>query len=218
MLLLYCMLPSEGPPASTPAPGVRGAEVLAVGDDPQCLYSSLAAFETSDPAQLKEDALAFFSVVNAALQRAAVIPFRFPTLLPDKVALEGFLTEHGATYAAELDRLRGTVQMNISLPSPAAQPDRTSGTSYLQSKRTDQAATAELIQRIQRAAPARAWKHDRAPGAADSGDMLHALIDRTDIAEFRQTVRTVLERDAPQAHVSGPWPPTAFINCYPDLH
>ncbi len=211
MLLLYGML-EAAQPFAPPQPGVRGESVIASGSDPVCLYSVHQEVKTDDPEKLKADVLAFFSVISSALKQATIIPFRFPTLLLDDAALRAFLQEHGKEYAAELERLRGTVQMNITLPKLPAQKDRTSGTAYLQSLRANHSAVEEIIRYLQHAAPALEWKHSPAK-SPEKPEMLHALIQRTESAEFRGIVLATM----PQAHISGPWAPAAFVQCYPGL-
>jgi hypothetical protein len=212
MLLLYGMV-ETGPTFTPPRTGVRGAVVLVSSGVPRCLYSTFEKFEHGDSEQLKSDALEFFSVTEAALKQTTIIPFRFPTLLEDEAALGSFLDEHGPNYAAELEQLRGMVQINVSLPAIKAEADRSSGTAYLESKRAGQRLTEEWTRKVQQAAPAKAWKQQTHSGNID-GEVVHALVEREAVTAFRNAIRAAL----PQARVSGPWAPTAFVNCYPDLH
>lgn len=203
MLLLYCMAEAVLEPPQT---GVRGAEVISSESRPVCLFSRYEAFELGSPEDLKADALAFYSVVNAALKQATVIPFRFPTLLADEAGLNNFISQHGEGFAAELERLRDTVQMNITFAITAADPDRSSGTAFLASKRDAQNASEQMINKLKQSSPAIEWKQSKP-------EVMHARISRANAAEFRSSVKAAM----PSAHVSGPWPPTAFVNCYPDL-
>ena len=52
-------------------------------------------------------------LLTGALEEGAVVPFRFGTTFPDLAALEAWLELHRAALAAELDRLRGTVEWSV---------------------------------------------------------------------------------------------------------
>src|SRR4051812_25189922 len=106
MLLLYCMCEL----GSIPATGIRGTHIRhAERDDVVIVYSDF----TPSPDSVKDDALAFHQTNQQIFQNRIIIPFRFPTTLPDEAAARDFLNKHAAEYRAELERLRPFVQMDV---------------------------------------------------------------------------------------------------------
>jgi hypothetical protein len=66
-----------------------------------------------DPGWLAEKAGAHEAVLGAALHAGPVVPFRFLTVYGDESELRAFLSEHGRTLRALLDRLDGKVELGV---------------------------------------------------------------------------------------------------------
>lgn len=210
MLLLYCMAEADAG-ADVPPRGVRGAGVEAVTRGGiACYFSRYEQFPGGSADELKQDALDFHWTVNHVFQQRAVIPFRFPTLVAEMAALESFLGQHAAQYVADLERLRGLVQMEVRLPPPAADAAAASaspsGTAYMKAKFDAAQKAAELENQLKTAAPGREWKQ--------RGRRFFALIPRGEETQFRERVAAFGDASL---RVSGPWPPSEFVNCYPDV-
>lgn len=208
MLLLYCMAEADAQ-AELPPRGVRGAAVEAMKRGAlACYFSRYEQFGGGSADALKQDALDFHWVVNHVFQQRAVIPFRFPTLLSELPALESFLDQHAPAYLADLQRLRGLVQMEVRLPPPVAEAvaATTSGTAYMKAKFDAAQKVVEMENRVKSAAPGREWRH--------RAGRYFVLIPRGDEAPFREKIAALGEASL---RVSGPWPPSEFVNCYPDL-
>src|SRR5260370_10946307 len=110
MLLLYCM--TEAGVDSGQLLGVRRAEVLtSERNGIACHFSALegAASKTQD------DALAFWAVINGLFQTNSVIPFRYPTLMPDENVIHEFLAANASSYLKDRRRIRGLVQMKTTI-------------------------------------------------------------------------------------------------------
>lgn len=201
MLLLYGMCE---PGASLPPTGLRDAPLRSVSDSGLTLYYS--AF-TPDSNSVKDDALAFHRVNSAVFNQHAIIPFRFPTTVTDEAAVRDFLAKHADEYRAELERLRDYVQMDVILSEQREQQvAATSGTDYLKHRQSEMHATEALLKQIQSAPAAKEWKQSRRPGTIK----LSALVRRGEESAFQQQVAQK------GARVTGPWPPAAFVNCYPE--
>lgn len=208
MLLLYCMAEAR-PDAPIPPRGVRGAAVeVTQHHGLACYFSRYENFGGGSADELKQDALDFHWAVNHVFQQQTVVPFRFPTLLPDSAALDKFLSQHAAAYIADLDRLRGRVQMEVRAPVKASEAaaSATSGTAYLKSKFNAAQAAIEFEAQMKRAAPSAEWKQ--------RANRYFALVHRGDEQPFREAIGALQRNDL---RVSGPWPPSEFVNCYPDL-
>src|SRR5437879_3481764 len=119
MLLLYCM--TEAGVETAQMLGVQGSEVLSVESHGVCCHFSAQANDNDHErgsAENAADALAFWSVVNHLFQQTTVIPFRYPTMMPDETALQDFLAQNGRAYRSELERIRGLVQVKITVRLP----------------------------------------------------------------------------------------------------
>src|SRR5262249_20849341 len=94
------------------------------------LYSCLSAGGDLD----QHAALPFHSVLRSVFDHQAIIPFRFPTLLATETEAQTHLRENHAKYAADLERLRDFVQMELRISgSEEASPAKT-GKDYLEAK------------------------------------------------------------------------------------
>src|SRR5262249_44849333 len=96
----------------------------------------------------QEDALQFYGTVQRVFEHAAVIPFRFPTVLENKQQLNEFLASKAPGYGVALQKLRDLVQMELRILQVNAQVgSSTTGKEYmterLRSKRTLESAAGE---------------------------------------------------------------------------
>ena len=198
MLLLYCMTSGE---AAAPA-GVGGAAVkphLAGGI--RCWYSE--ARHTSGAA--KEDVLAFHGVVSALFREMGVVPFRFPTTMPDEAALHAWLEKHAPLVKSELARLRDTVQMELYFGANTAAPAG-SGRAYLEGKRDVLRALEKEAEKARAAVSnlVAEWRQKE----TREGLRCYALVQRGSERVFLTQLGTIREG----ARVSGPWPPSEFLD------
>jgi Gas vesicle synthesis protein GvpL/GvpF len=212
-------------PDDVPRTGLRNAKVEEMSHERlRCFYSRFEPRQFT--ALTTEDALQFHAVVNAIFQQAAVVPFRFPTLVEGEAELEEFLRQHSAGYQRTLTELRDVVQMELLIssvaeasPAVAVEPPQAeqSGTKYLQSRRdaqqrletaAEEAKTAggELLQD---------WKVKSSLPSASSTKMgglrCYAQIKRGAIESFRQRMSKLTVGSGMKVHVSGPWPATEFM-------
>src|ERR1700756_516735 len=98
-ILAYCML-DPAVQIALPPLGVRDSAVESLVESGiRCIVSRLDSPTAAAPRFQKEDALRLHHVVSAVFQQAAVIPFRFPTLLPES-DLRAFMKENSAAYLA----------------------------------------------------------------------------------------------------------------------
>ena len=205
MLLLYCMAEVKADPPIPPR-GVRSAAVEGVQHGPLvCYLSRYESFPGGSAEELKQDALDFHWTINHVFEKQAVIPFRFPTLLATESDLTNFLTRKSSAYAADLQRLRDLVQMEVRVTLPAEAPASDTGTAYLKAK-FDAAQKATELENLVRSAVQAEWRQ--------RGNRHFALIPRGAVAEFRDKIADLGQASL---RVSGPWPPSEFVNCYPEV-
>ncbi len=114
-LLVYCITETSAS-VEVPTTGVNGLTVEAVKHgELQCFVSRSTADISFSGLQLRDAALTFHDVLEKIFEQTAIIPFRFPTVLPGEPELTAYMAEHSVEYRSALIRLRDVVQMEIKL-------------------------------------------------------------------------------------------------------
>lgn len=188
--------------------GLRKAPIESVAHGAlRCLYSALPG---GVPRPSLEDVLEFHDIVRRMFLQATLIPFRFPTKFLDENQLTDFLRQRESNFGEQLRKADGLAQMELRL-SPLTTAPRTaaSGRDYLEARRD----LLKLCQRVsQRAAHTtsdltREWRERE-----DQGSLrVYAMLPRAAAAEFRERMRRLPVDDGVALIVSGPWPPTEFM-------
>ncbi len=194
--------------------GVQGSTVSSISHvGLRCFYSVVPAI-SSDAAQLKTHALEFHRVTHVLFQQAAIIPFRFPTLLPDETAVRDHLESRKDAYLRALSCFRETVQMEIRISAErsAAAPEQTSGAAYLQNLAHRQHDVDNAVVACRGAI--REEVVDFRQRNSAHGVRCFALVRREAVTQFQEHIQRVRLDPAIKAAVSGPWPPTEF---FPDF-
>jgi hypothetical protein len=194
--------------------GVQGAEVLS--SESNGLACHFSALENAH-SKTQDDALAFWAVINGLFQANSVIPFRYPTFMPDENTIQEFLSANATSYLGELRRIRGLVQMKITIqtvPSTQENVAPTSGTEYLKQRQRESQSASAATEAIKRGGGhvVHEWKQEQRNNAT----ILFALIERTALSKFRSMISKTENINA-QISVSGPWPPSEFVNPSPEL-
>lgn len=208
-ILLYCIAQVDAPIPS-PLTGVAGDPIVRVE------MRNLAAFTSSNTdksnwlhPQLQKSALEFHRVLSEIFKSTAIIPFRFPTVFDHEEQLRQRLQERENEYTALLDKFRDLVQMEIRITSPDLKKPASSGTQYL---KRGQIATA-IVDRFtaeMHAALSTLLKGWRQRTSKD-GIRAFVLINRNQVAEFRNSMRNTPVPHELSVRVSGPWPVSEFI-------
>lgn len=209
-LLCYCII-EEGNTLSLPAQGVLAAPLRLVDVAPvQIVTSEWPPMPAPSQENAVERALEFHRVIHAIFEQVQVIQFRFPTTLEDEAALRGHIEARAAASAETLRRFRTVVQMEVRLrgTGPAAAAASGSGTEYLQSRRAEMRSLEQGADRLREAAGSIAseWRQRW----SSAGLRCYALVERERVADFRRAFEATAG-SAPQARVSGPWPPAEFM-------
>ena len=155
------------------------------------LVLDLAPGDLDDEARLERLVRAHNELLLGALGEGAVVPFRFGTTFPDRAALDGWLEQHRAALAAELERLRGTAEWSVE---PVGRMPDVDAAEYL---------GARLATTV------RPGLRERLAGACEdaAGDAYLVAKSRQD--EFAAAVAE-LEAEGYELRVTGPWPPYSF--------
>ena len=189
-----------------PETGIRNAPLLEVEEEG--LRAFYSEYKPSAEAA-REDALAFFGVNRAIFRDAAIIPFRFPTVLHGEEELTEHLVEHATHYANALQKLADMVQMEVRLTLPPEKSKADSGAAYLKEKQQRGKLLAAAEAAIQKAAGVEGleWKSRE----SKDGLRCYALVERNHAPEFAKRIGKVKPEKPVSAAVTGPWPATEFI-------
>jgi Gas vesicle synthesis protein GvpL/GvpF len=209
---------------------------------PLAQLSSLPLDDLSETSPLAGLARRHDAVVRAAFERAAVLPFRFGTLLPDRGAVAALLRERSSALRAALDRTDSHREWGVRLSetgSPATrqsaprssmhnQPTQsTSGTAYLTRRRAELVAVRARSDVLRQAAldvhqafDVQARESTVRPEGPRAGVVLDAcyLVSTTKEAQFLSTAQRLCAeyRDLEiRLEITGPWPPYSFVALAP---
>jgi hypothetical protein len=212
--LLYCITLDDDS-VSPLGSGVAGYAVEQIRTSGLCcLCSAICGTEELQP-RVRDTALEFHRVVQQAFEQTTVIPFRFPTLITDSGELITHLRQNAEKYKSALARLRHMVQMEIRIQQQAdagtsGETSQQSGSEYLRDRQMRQKRLQDL---------ADAFKNATSPAITEWRQRLSAdkircfvLVARSAVSEFKQALAAVDVGHGLAIRVTGPWPPTEFID------
>ncbi len=207
-LLLYCVIEAAAT-ADPPATGVRGAAVQGVeAEGLRCFYSEVQSLQ-GDSSAIQQDAIAFHQVIHRIFTAATLLPFRYPTLLPELAEVGAHLRRRAAQYNAALSRLQGLVQMDARVAWAGAPQATGGGADYLRSKAAQEKKINASVAALRVASGSKVldWRQRAMP----QGTRGSALLRRQDVGIFQQELRQLRLDPEVSLTVSGPWPPTEFL-------
>jgi hypothetical protein len=216
VLYLYAITESPTPPE---LPGLRRAPLRAVGD--AGLFAIVSAHEDLRIEPTEEDLWVHESVVEALMDRAAVLPMRLGSVVADDAVALASLRIRRRELELALEQVRGAVELGLRAAMSAEdvaqpQPDDAAaaagpGTAYMQARlRRKQRGTAvasrihEPLASLARASTFRVTARER--------PLLNAayLVDRERIKDFMARVEELDAQDEATIVCTGPWPPYSF--------
>ena len=210
-LLLYCVAkPSALQDESQP--GVAGTPVSRIEG------SNLAAFVSRNDhhevwlrTPLSTSALEFHRVLTGLFKAAAIIPFRFPTILESDQELAELLNQRSSEYNTLLSKFENWTQMEaqVSYSNPGGPAPTESGTEYLLERQRRQRTLADFGSELGSAiSVAGEWRHR----SMKSGLRCFALVERNRIAQFKERMQSISVPAGLKVRVSGPWPVSEFLD------
>ncbi len=215
-LLAYCMMEAEAV-VDKPLAGVAGTTLEELEESGlRCWFSRFPSREQISRIPAVESALSFHQVLQVLFRQAALISFRFPTVVENEEELQQYVREHASRYASDLFRLRHMVQMEIHLGTPrergrGALP--ASGREYLQGRQARAAGLKAAAEQFRQAT--RAWVREWCERTRGEEIRCYALVHRNLVAAFQEAARE-LSLSWPGARLSGPWPPAEFMEAIKD--
>lgn len=171
--------------------GQRLVALAGVADGVQPLVLDLEPGDLDNEARLEQLVRTHNELLLEALERGAVVPFRFGTTFPDRAALDAWLEQHRAALAAELDRLRGKAEWSVE---PVGSVPNVEPSEYLEARL---------------ATTVRPGLRERLAAASEeaAGNAYLVASGRQDA--FAAAVAE-LEAEGYELRVTGPWPPYSF--------
>ncbi len=210
-LLAYCMMEASAA-IEMPSAGVAAARVEELQESGlRCCFSRFESRERLSRIPAVESALAFHQVLQALFRQAALIPFRFPTVVEDEDELRHYVRERTPQYIEALSRLCHMAQMEIHIrtsQAAGADPPAGSGREYLQQRQAQAAELKATAEKFNHAT--RPWVVEWRERQTDAGMRCYALLPRDAVSSFQQAAQA-LSRNFSGTRLSGPWPPSEFL-------
>jgi hypothetical protein len=210
-VLAYCVAEQQTQFSSL-GTGVEGAPVRWIDMGRlRCFVSDFAAQMPYAP--VPEMVKAFNQVLQRIFAQAVIIPFRFPTIVESEDMLRQFVESRAAEYSGALKRLRNKVQMDVRIMFKTREnvnsSSSKSGREYLEGRRGRYQQAQSVMDEFRRVSNSLAeeWIQRDTP----SGIRSFALVDRTSLAVFLERIGSVVTPADISARVTGPWPPSEFV-------
>ena len=212
MAILPYSVVEENARVKAPETGVSDGPIMELSEGGmRCFYSELESVPKDVPT-IRAMALQFQKVVQEIFAQAVTIPFRFVTLLKTEDELRDFLDDNSERFVTALEKLEGTAQFELRLVRKTAekysdQPE--SGYEYLRARK----AASDVFKKTSEALRASAgdlvmsWRLKVSDDEARS----FALVERDKAQKFKEALAGAKLKGDLRVIVSGPWPPTEFI-------
>ena len=226
MAYLYALIESAGPPVPS-LEGIDGrpVDMLELGPVSLAVGALTARPQASLTAIGQHQA-----VLEALMDRGALLPFRFATVVPDPEVLASAVRSDLPAITGNLADVAGCVELGLTagpMPAcdprpdpPAPAPTSSPGRDYLlrlchdaEGRREGVPAGTAGLERLDRDLRALARRSSRLPRSASENLFRAAyLVPRGSVQAFKATVTAAIQAQAaPPLLASGPWPPYSFV-------
>jgi hypothetical protein len=210
-VLAYCIAEQRSQ-IDVPPRGVEGAPVKSIDTGVlRCFASDFGSRMPDEP--VPKMVRAFNEVLRRIFSQAAIIPFRFPTIVESEDVLTQFVESRSAEYMEALQRLRDKVQMDVRITvhrmNRPLESASQSGKGYLEARKASHQQAQSILEQFRRVSDSHAeeWTQ-RETGSGIRG---FALVTRSSLPLFLEEIARVVMPDGISARVTGPWPPSEFV-------
>lgn len=196
-VLAYCGF-LQDTALSLPATGVNGAAVHTLREAELCFLWSEVEWPFQ-PRAMQQNAVQFHHVIAHMFDQGAVFPFRLLTMFDDQPSLAALVARHQGDFMADLERIRGFVQMECVLYLQGVQPKTETARSveqYVASLRTALASVSPEVRTRE----------------IKAGSRIFALVGRGREHDFHACVGTVAVPERFSRRTSGPRPVSEFLS------
>ena len=207
-LLLYCVADSLAQLNSQT--GVTGSAVSAwEHSGVKVFYSENATPDLWLREPLHSSARQFHGVQQELFRAGAIIPFRFPTILESCDKLREHLDLRSTEYKSLLCRFANRVQMELGLTHATAPSASSSGLDYLRERQRRGRLVNHFAADLHALLTplAKDWRQR----SVSNGLCCFALIEREQVPEFNERMKTISVPSALSARITGPWPVAEFL-------
>ncbi len=208
-VLAYCGF-LEDAELSLPATGVNGAAIHAMNEPGLCFLWSDVEWPFQ-PRSMQHNAVQFHQVIAHMFGQGAVVPFRLLTMFDDQPSLAALVARHQDEFMADLERLRGLVQMECVVYRQGMKSAADSSQADSLQTRADLLHCLE--QYVERMKIALA---DVSPAVRtrelSSGSRIFALVERGREHDFHSRVESVAVPNSFSRRTSGPRPASEFLS------
>ena len=150
-------------------------------------------------------------VVATTLDAAAVVPFRFGTVVAT-ADVDAWLDAHAQLVRATLGQLRGCVEMNVKLLRLHCGHSIERTCRECADGAPGVVQLRELAERLVTQAGIERWRYGSAGGSSNVAGSVAFLVPRSEIDAFLTRIAPIAPRAAGIAVVpTGPWPPYSFV-------
>lgn len=211
MIYLYAIV--EAASAAAEGVGLQDEPLvcISVGDVAGvCSEHASTTFPAEPEALWRHD-----EVVERQMARGPVLPVRFGTTFEHERALAARLSEAGSGLHAQLERVRGHVELAVRVGLPEAAEDRPpgGGREYLKARLASRRERSALAQRtLDPLADIAASERRRS--REERGEISASyLIPADEVRRFSERVRLIQQQN-PDVSMSctGPWAPYSFVD------
>lgn len=208
-VLAYCGFLEE-PNLSLPATGVNGAAVHAMKESGLCFLWSEVEWPFQ-PRSMQHNAVQFHQVIAHMFGQGAVVPFGLLTMFDDRSSLAALVARHQNEFTADLERLRGLVQMECIVYQQGTKHAADSGPAdALQTKAELMHCIKQYVERMKTAlADISSEVRTR---EIRSGSRIFALMERGREYDFHSRVESVTVPNSFSRRTSGPRPASEFLS------
>ncbi len=209
-LLMYC-LASASAALKSSTTGVAEMPVCRREESGVAVfYSNSSSAEIWLHACLRDSALRFHRVTMEIFESAAIIPFRFPTVLENDLALAEHLACRAAEYKRELEKFANQVQMEVRISFVGESSGQVqSGADFLRGRQKKHQTLESLAEEVR--VRTQEVTVDRRQRRFARGLNAFLLLDREHLQKFKDKVATIPIPRELEVRVSGPWPVTEFL-------
>ncbi|OLD39972.1 MAG: hypothetical protein AUI57_01205 [Candidatus Rokubacteria bacterium 13_1_40CM_2_68_8] len=150
-------------------------------------------------------------VVATTLDAAAVVPFRFGTVVAT-ADVDAWLDAHAQLVRATLGQLRGCVEMNVKLLRLHCGHSIERTCRECADGAPGVVQLRELAERLVTQAGIERWRYRSPGGGSNVAGSVAFLVPRAEIDSFLTRIAPIASRAAGIAVVpTGPWPPYSFV-------
>ena len=150
-------------------------------------------------------------VVATTLDAAAVVPFRFGTVVAT-ADVDAWLDAHAQIVRATLGQLRGCVEMNVKLLRLHCGHSIERTCRECADGAPGVVQLRELAERLVTQAGIERWRYRSPGGGSNVAGSVAFLVPRAEIDSFLTRIAPIASRAAGIAVVpTGPWPPYSFV-------